>query len=164
MVGTCGQFGLSDPDGSPCRDYMKDAGKKKDLLVEKIDKIGARVTSALKGIHDRSPQARVDPGRLPAARPGQGAPAGSCRSPRATTPTCAASSVKLNDALRTAAKKAKADFVDMVKASKGHDICAGPDAWVNGVNTDLMRALAFHPFAEEQQAVADLIMKKLDVE
>ena len=52
----------------------------------------------------------------------------------------------------------------LVKVSKGHDICAGADAWVNGVNTDLMRALAFHPFAEEQQAVADLIMKKLDVE
>ena len=33
--------------------------------------------------------------------------------------------MKLNDALRTAAKKADADFVDMVKASKGHDICAG---------------------------------------
>ncbi len=72
--------------------------------------------------------------------------------------------VKLNDAMRTAAaKRAKADFVDLLTASKGHDICAGPDAWVNGVNTDLMRALAFHPFAEEQQAVADLIMKKLDV-
>jgi hypothetical protein len=69
--------------------------------------------------------------------------------------------VRLNDAMRTAAKKAKADFVDMVKVSRGHDICAGQDAWVNGVNTDLMRALAFHPFAEEQQAAADLIMKKL---
>jgi hypothetical protein len=31
------------------------------------------------------------------------------------------------------------------------------------VDTDLRRALAFHPFAEEQQAVADLSMKKLDV-
>jgi hypothetical protein len=52
----------------------------------------------------------------------------------------------------------------MVKVSKGHDICAGPDAWVNGSNTDLTRAIAFHPFAEEQQAVADLIMRKLDLE
>ena len=38
---------------------MSDAGKKKDLLVEKIDKIGARVKAALDGIHDRAPQARV---------------------------------------------------------------------------------------------------------
>ncbi len=163
MVGTCGQLGLSDPAGSPCRDYMKDAGKKKDLLVEKIDKIGGRVKAALKGIHDRAPQARVIFVGYPQPLPAKG----TCRIlpiAKGDYPYVRGIVVKLNDALRTAAKKAKADFIDMVRASKGHDICAGPDAWVNGVNTDLMRALAFHPFAEEQQAVADLIMKKLDVD
>ena len=162
MVGTCGQFGLSEPDGSPCRDYMKDAGKKKDLLVEKIDKIGDRVKAALKGIHDRAPQARVILVGYPQPVPAKG----TCRIlpiAKGDYPYVRGLVVKLNDALRTAARTAKADFVDMVKASKGHDICAGQDAWVNGVNTDLMRALAFHPFAEEQQAAADLIMKKLDV-
>jgi lysophospholipase L1-like esterase len=137
MVGTCGQFGLSE--------------------------VGGRVKAALKGIHDRSPQARVVLVGYPQPLPSKG----TCRIlPLANGdyPYVRGLVVKLNDALRTAAKKAKADFIDMVKASKGHDICAGSDAWVNGVNTDLMRALAFHPFAEEQQAVADLIMKKLDVE
>jgi lysophospholipase L1-like esterase len=163
MVGTCGQFGLSDPDGSPCRDYMKDAGKKLDLLVEKIDKISGRVKAALKGIHDRAPQARVILVGYPQPVPAKG----TCRIlpiAKGDYPYVRGIVVKLNNALRTAAKKAKADFIDMVKASKGHDICAGSDAWVNGVNTDLMRALAFHPFAEEQQAVADLIMRKLDVD
>jgi lysophospholipase L1-like esterase len=162
MVGTCGQFGLSDPDGSPCRDYMKDAGEQKDLLVERIDKIGARVTSALKAIHDRSPQAKVILVGYPQPFPAKG----TCRIlplAKGDYPYVRGLVVKLDDALRTAAKKGKAAFIDMVKVSKGHDICAGQDAWVNGVNTDLMRALAFHPFAEEQQAVADLIMKKLDV-
>lgn len=163
MVGTCGQFALSDPDGAPCRDYMLDAGKKKDLLVEKIDKIGDRVKAALKGIHDRAPQARVILVGYPQSVPAKG----TCRIlpiAKGDYPYVRGLVVKLNDALRAAAKKAKAGFVDMVKASKGHDICAGQDAWVNGVNTDLMRALAFHPFAEEQQAAADLIMKKLDVQ
>jgi lysophospholipase L1-like esterase len=163
MVGTCGQFGLSDHNGSPCRDYMKDAGrKKKDLLVGKIDKIGVRVTSALKGIHDRAPQATVILVGYPQLLPAKG----TCRIlplAKGDYPYVRSLAVKLNDALRTAAKKAGAGFIDMVKASKGHDICAGQDAWVNGVNTDLMRALAFHPFAAEQQAVADLIMKKLAV-
>ena len=161
MVGACGQFGLSDPDGSPCRDYMSDAGEKKDLLLEKIDKIGVRVKAALKGIHDRAPQARVILVGYPQPVPAKG----TCRIlpiAKGDYPYVRGLVVKLNDALRTAAKKAKAGFVDMVRASKGHDICAGQDAWVNGVNTDLMRALAFHPFAEEQQAAADLIMKKLD--
>jgi lysophospholipase L1-like esterase len=160
MVGTCGQFGLSDPDGSPCRDYMKDVGGK-DPLVEKIDKIGARVTSALRGIHDRSPQATVILVGYPQPFPAKG----TCRIlplAKGDYPYVRGLLVKLDDALRTAARKGKADFVDLLKASKGHDICAGQDAWVNGVNTDLMRALAFHPFAEEQQAVADLIMKKLE--
>lgn len=163
MVGTCGQLGLSDPDGSPCRDYMKDAGTKKDLLVEKIDQIGGRVKAALKGIRDRAPQAKVVLVGYPQPVP----PKGTCRIlpiAKGDYPYMRSLVVKLNDSLRTAAKKAEADFIDMVKASKGHDICAGSDAWVNGVNTDLMRALAFHPFAEEQQAVADLVMKKLDVE
>ncbi len=162
MVGTCGQLGLSEPDGSPCRDYMKDAGEKKDLLVEKIDQIGDRVKASLKGIHDRAPQARVILVGYPQPVPAKG----TCRIlpiAKGDYPYVRGMVVRLNDAMRTAAKQAKAGFVDMVKVSKGHDICAGKDAWVNGVNTDLMRALAFHPFAEEQQAAADLIMKKLKV-
>jgi lysophospholipase L1-like esterase len=162
MVGTCGQLGLSEPDGSPCRDYMADAGKKKDLLVEKIDKIGGRVKAALNGIHDRSPRARVILVGYPQPVPAKG----TCRIlpiAKGDYPYVRGLVAKLNDTLRTAAKKAKVGFIDMVKASKGHDICAGQDAWVNGVNNDLMRAIAFHPFAEEQQAAADLIMKKLNV-
>ena len=109
MVGTCGQFGLSDPDGSPCRDYMKDAGKKKDLLVEKIDKIGGRVKAALKGIHDRAPQARVILVGYPQPVP----PKGTCRIlpiAKGDYPYVRDLVVKLNDALRTAAKKAKAEL------------------------------------------------------
>jgi lysophospholipase L1-like esterase len=162
MVGTCGQFGLSDPDGSPCRDYMKDAGrKKKDLLVEKIDKIGERITASLKGIHNRAPKAKVILVGYPQVVPAKG----TCRIlpiAKGDYPYVRDLMVKLNDAMRKAAQRGKAAFIDVAKPSRGHDICAGPDAWVNGVNTDLMRALAFHPFAVEQQAVADLIMQKLD--
>ena len=162
MVGTCGQFGLGDPDGSPCRDYMKHAGhKEKDLLVEKIGKVGERITSALKGIHDRSPQARVILVGYPQVVPAKG----TCKIlplAKGDYPYVRELLVKLDDAMRQAAKRGKATYIDLQKASRGHDICAGPDAWVNGVNTDLMRALAFHPFAAEQQAVADLIMQELD--
>jgi len=46
-------------------------------------------------------------------------------------------------------------------ASAGHDICAGRAAWVNGANAQPRGAAAYHPFAVEQQAVADLILDKL---
>ena len=70
--------------------------------------------------------------------------------------------VDLNDALGAAAERGQARFVDVLAASAGHDVCAGADAWVNGSTTDLARALAFHPFAAEQQAVADLVVAALD--
>jgi lysophospholipase L1-like esterase len=160
MVGTCGQLGLGDPAGSPCRDQMSAGGK--DLLAAKIAKIGARVTSALEGIHDRSPQARVVLVGYPQTVPARS----TCPIlPLATGdyPYVRRVLAGLNDAMRVAARTAHADFVDLAEASKGHDICAGEDAWVNGKDTNLTRALAFHPFAEEQQAVADLILAKLDV-
>ncbi len=161
MVGTCARLSSSDPSGAPCRDYMRTAGKKKDLLLEKIDQIRARVTSAVKGIHDRSPQAKVFLIGYPQPVPVEG----TCPVlPLATGDYGYVRTIVgyLNDAMHAAARKGRAIFVDMARASAGHDICAGPDAWVNGSNTDLTRAVAFHPFAEEQQAVADLVLAKLE--
>jgi lysophospholipase L1-like esterase len=162
MVGVCGQFALSDAKGSPCHDYMKDAGHHgKDLLVQKIATIGDRITSALKGIHNRAPKAKVILVGYPQVMPAEG----TCRIlpiAKGDYPYVRQLLVKLDDAMRRAAHRGKATFIDLAGPSKGHDICAGPDAWVNGINTDLMRAIAFHPFPEEQQAVADLIMRKLE--
>ncbi len=160
MVGVCAQLALNDRDGSPCRDYMADAGRKGDLLLEKIDKIQDRVTSALEGVRNRAPQAEVVLVGYPQPVPAEGR----CQIlPLAVKdyPYVRGIVVKLDQALRAAAKEAQVEYVDLVEVSAGHDICAGEDAWVNGVNTDLMRALALHPFAEEQQAVADLVLQKL---
>ena len=41
----------------------------------------------------------------------------------------------------------------MYALSQGHEICSA-DPWVNGKVTDQTRALAYHPFAVEQRAVA----------
>ena len=62
----------------------------------------------------------------------------------------------LDTALRRAAQAAGAHFVDVHAASRGHEICS-EDPWVNGGRTDPQRALAFHPFAVEQEAVADAV-------
>jgi lysophospholipase L1-like esterase len=160
MIGTCGQLAQSDHGGSPCQDYMKDAGRKKDLLLEKIDTIQERVTSALEGVRNRSPQAEIVLVGYPQPIPAQGR----CRIlplAKGDYPYVRDIVIRLDDAMQAAAREAEVDYVDLVKASMGHEICAGADAWVNGAETDLTRALAFHPFAEEQQAVADLVLKKL---
>ena len=48
----------------------------------------------------------------------------------------------------------------MAGPSRGHDVCSD-DPWVNGAVTQPTRALAYHPFAVEQQAVADLVRDAL---
>jgi len=66
----------------------------------------------------------------------------------------------LNDAMRAAAREAGVGFVDVYRASVGHDICARVP-WVNGIHTDTSRAAAMHPFGIEQRAVARLIVRQL---
>ena len=62
----------------------------------------------------------------------------------------------LTEALRVAAQKTGSTYVDVWSASEGHDICSD-EPWVNGSVTDQKRASAYHPFAEEQAAVANLV-------
>ncbi len=160
LVGTCAQLGSSQPDGAPCHDQMAAAGAR-DPLVRKIGRIRARVTAAIRGVHDRSPDATVVLVGYPQPVPARG----TCPIlPLARGDYAYVRSIteKLGDALRSAAEAGDATYVDMVEASAGHDICAGSKAWVNGIQTDMARAVAFHPFAEEQQAVADLILAELE--
>jgi lysophospholipase L1-like esterase len=155
LVRGCVQLGRSQPEGAPCREHMSSAGGR-DGLAEKVDVIGPRVSAAIARVHARSPDATVVLVGYPQPVPAHGTCAilplatGDYRYVRSL-------STRLNDELRTAAREADAVFVDVLKASRGHDICAGPDAWVNGSQTDLARAAAFHPFAAEQRAVAELV-------
>jgi lysophospholipase L1-like esterase len=66
---------------------------------------------------------------------------------------------RLHATQRTAARQAGVQFLDLWPASRGHEICSD-DPWVNGEHTDRSRALAYHPFAAEQQAVADLVVRR----
>jgi lysophospholipase L1-like esterase len=157
LISECVQLATADPNGSPCRDQMQAGGRQQDLLVAKVAKIGARVTASVEAIHERAPNAEVVLVAYPQPVPKEG----SCQTlPLATGdyPYVRSIVADLDDALRAAAEGGQARFVDVLAASEGHDVCAGADAWVNGSTTDLSRAAAYHPFAVEQQAVADLVV------
>ena len=66
---------------------------------------------------------------------------------------------RVNRALTEIVGAASSDstYVDIFAASKGHDVCS-TDPWVNGSVNDQKRAAAYHPFAVEQKAVADLVL------
>jgi len=154
---SCAAVAATDPGGAPCRDLSADAGRTATSTL--ADRIGDRLRDLLGGVQDRAPHAVV----LLVGYP-QLVPAGD---------TCPELSLAagdyayvrdqfdlLDDAMRRAAADAGVGFVDVHAASAGHDVCAGNEAWVNGARPTT-RAAAYHPFPEEQRAVADLILAEV---
>jgi lysophospholipase L1-like esterase len=157
LTGTCLRLRDSDPAGSPCRATLT-AGDRP--LLGSIDTIGRRVQDALDLVQERAPHARVVLVGYPHITPSHGTcPA---RLPYATGDVQFGDEVlrRLNDAMRRAADRAGAGFLDMYARSAGHDICSD-EPWVNGAVTDRARAAAFHPFrrgmAATAAALADLL-------
>jgi lysophospholipase L1-like esterase len=131
---------------------LRDAGRV-------IDQTGRRVADALRAVADVAPRAVV----LLVGYPRLADPARSCAGLPLSAPDRTAVSRlegRLDAALRRAADAADARFLDVRGLSRGHEVCSA-DPWVNGGRTDPGRALAFHPFAVEQQAVADAIVDLL---
>lgn len=155
LVGVCSQLGADDPTGTPCQDKFTKSGK--DRLLADTKKVAGLVNAVATGVADRAPDARVVVVGYPQLIPDSG----TCRDllPLAAGDYPYARSVgkALDRAVRTGARRAGAEFLDVYPASAGHDICADKP-WVNGAQTDTSAALAFHPFAVEQQAVADLLL------
>lgn len=159
LVTTCLSLASADPTGSPCRDAMSTPAG--DTAMNRIATIQTRLTSALVGINDRAPDADVVLVGYPQLVPRTG----TCESlPLADGDYAYVRelTVALGAATAQAAADADAGYADVLRASEGHHVCAGPDAWVNGIANDDGRAAApLHPFAEEQAAVAQLVLDAL---
>lgn len=157
LAGTCPRFRPIDPLGSPCRDGDGPAGEAR--MTAAIDQVGKRVEGVVELVRERAPDARVlvvgypqivdpdtpCPARIPLA-------AGD----HAWFDTAMA---RLDQVTRAAADAAGAEFVAVRPASDGHDMCAD-DPWINDRTSD-PGAVYYHPFAEEQEAVADLVVEQL---
>lgn len=156
LVATCAQLRASDPTGAPCTRRLSTTGPD---LEAATDAISTRVATALRSIGQRAPDATVVLVGYLRLVPDTG--------------TCAALPLATGDyaqgrrfsnlldrALSRAAARAKVTYVDMDRASRGHDICSA-DPWVNGQVTDREKALAYHPFAAGMQADARQILAAL---
>ncbi len=151
LVTTCAALGAADPTGAPCSDRAR---KDPDLLPEIFQGVTATLVEAVAAILERAPDARVVIIGYPQIIPAEG--------------RCAALPLAEGDyafgrgviqefveSQKEAARQAKAEYVDVWAATDGHDIC-GEEPWIAGATTNGEGA-AYHPYAAEQQAVADLV-------
>lgn len=153
VLGQCTRLRSSDPTGSPC---TREFGDSSDATLERIRRNLARV---VEGVRERSPKARVLLVGYPQIVP----ESGSCRDlPLADGDYAFARQVNedLTGAVQAAAADTEAEYVDIWTPSAGHNIC-GEEPWINGRVTSAQRALAYHPLAVEQRAVADLVLDTL---
>jgi hypothetical protein len=157
LVGTCAQLRSADPTGSPCSDRYSEGAS--DELTRQLDDIGSHVAAVVAGIRERAPEARVIVVGYPQIIPARGSCSKLLPLALGDYPFARRVSAGLAAAVKKGARDA--EYVDLFGPSAGHDICSD-DPWINGANTDPARALAFHPFAEEQQAAAELVLAKLD--
>ena len=156
---TCPTLRDQDPDGAPCRDALNAGGS--DQALATIALVQGRLTSALVGIRDRAPDAEIVLVGYPQLAPAQG----QCELLPLTPGDydyVRSLMIALGAATEAAAAEADVAYVDVLAASEGHDVCAGEEAWVNGVGGPTDRAMEMHPLGEEQQAVADLLVETLD--
>lgn len=156
LTDECPRLRKQDPTGSPCEASMQIDGE--DRLLSRMPEISDRIVEVLEGIHERAPKAMVIIVGYPDIVPEEG----TCKAlPFAEGDYIYTDDVvaALNDAIEDAADRADATYIDVWSASKGHDMCAD-EPWVNG-KTLSTRAASYHPFAVEQEAVAQLILEAL---
>jgi lysophospholipase L1-like esterase len=145
------------PSSSPCRDKLTAGGR--DQLAERIATTSTRVAELLDKIHAKAPKARIVVVGYPTVLPdGNGC--------WPSLPVGAGDVIylrealgKLNDALAEQAKAHKAGFADTAAPTKGHDVCTASDTrWVEGI-VPTSKAIALHPNAKGEQAMADAVEK-----
>jgi lysophospholipase L1-like esterase len=152
----CSSAAPTDPTGHPCQN-LRASGEDPEVTTTKI---GDQVEATLEAVHDKAPSADVLLVGYPQLVPEKG----TCPQlalAKGDYPYVRKMLELLDDNLRRAAEDGDATYVDVYSASKGHDICAGHAAWVNGINAQPGVAAPYHPFARGQRAVADLVLDAL---
>jgi hypothetical protein len=154
LIVRCAKLRAKNPNGAPCRKYMDSTGS--DELLSALRTTRSRVTDVVREVRQQAPQAKV----LVVGYPQIISADSRCTSlPLAAGDYAYGEKVNLamTEVLRSAAKATGSTYVDVWTASQGHDICSD-DPWINGAVTDQKRAAAYHPFAAEQAAVAELVV------
>lgn len=156
----CPALREDDPDGAPCREHFREEGDGTDAIARILRGERKQLVTVLRTIHERAPQARVFVIGYPAIFPEKGHCPDRLTLAKGDVSYARETLRLLNRQLELAAQKADAEYVDVYAATRGHDICSD-DPWIQGPKSEVGVALAFHPRAQEQRAVADLLLRRL---
>jgi lysophospholipase L1-like esterase len=148
------------PTGSPCKDAHIVDGQ--NTIQQKIRDTGPKIARAIRGIHRRSPRARVLVVGYPAAVPNSG--------PGCWPLVPVASGdvawlrhllLSINRVLRQVAGRGGAEYVDTYTPTIGHDACQLPGTkWFEGV-VPTAPAFPLHPNAAGEAAMARAVLAQL---
>ncbi|HWD05503.1 MAG TPA: SGNH/GDSL hydrolase family protein [Amycolatopsis sp.] len=161
LVGTCPGLRSQDPSGNPCQRHFTVDGV--DTIKAELTTTEKSVEAVLTGIHARAPHAKVLAIGYPRIAPATGY----CPAilPFADGDYAWLTTIEeaLNAAIRTATEvTGDASYVDTFTPSAGHDACAtGGAAWINGKDTKLLRAAAYHPLPRGMAGLAGVIHRYL---
>ncbi|AWB92751.1 SGNH/GDSL hydrolase family protein [Aeromicrobium chenweiae] len=138
--------------GTACEDYLD------DKVPGILRSTGKRITTVLEAVKDRAPDARVVlVGYLGVTPEDRGCDA--LGGDALDTAGVSAGERSIDSTMAAAAKAAGATYVSMNAASKGHDACAGDDAWTNGLSPALGDGAVLHPRGTGMAAVASAVEK-----
>jgi hypothetical protein len=150
MTATCPELAKRHPDGAPCkRYYTNDRGV--NTKYRDARRIRKHIALALREIHHAAPNAHVVVVGYPRLLP----TTGTCpEAPFATGDYAFGRHVEylLNRSLRRASHHHRATYVSTYGVSRGHDICAGSRAWINGAQ-EKANAYAYHPFEKGERGM-----------
>ena len=138
-----------------CRPFSRDTAP--TILRETV----SRISTVLEDVRARAPKATVLLVGYLRIMPDSG----SCATigiPAADATAVADVEGSVDRALADAARRADVPYVSMRKASRGHDACAGEQAWTNGGDVKDDDGIAFHPRLAGMQAVARAVAAELD--
>ena len=153
----CSSLREKDPTGAPCRAADKASGD--NSLAKNIGRVEYRLTEVIRLVAKRAPDARVIVVGYPQFVPDSG-PCEHLPLAAGDYPLAAKVNTGLVEAQKNAAARAKVEYLDVFEATRGHDMCA-EDPWIAGRNPTRSDGLFYHPYPEEQQFVADLLLDRL---
>lgn len=143
---------------SPCTDLDETAGPAS--AKARFGDLEANLVRALRSVVERAPEATVLVVGYPQIVP----PEGTCDLlplKPGDYPYARRINEGINEALEAAAAEVSVTFVDMFPVSERHDIC-GEEPWIAGDRPARLDATRWHPYPEESQAVAELVLAELE--